>query len=69
MKGGQGAAAGHRRFEYAGETVLELDKEKEQEDGHGYTPVKLTISKNRHGSCGFLLLRWHGAMQRHEEVK
>lgn len=68
-KGGQGAAAGHRRFEYAGETVLELDAEKEEDDGQGYRPVKLTVSKNRHGSCGFLKLRWHGAMQRHEEVK
>lgn len=69
VKGGQGAAAGHRRFEYAGETVLELDSDKDQEDGQGYRPVRLTVSKNRHGSCGFLSLRWHGAMQRHEEVK
>lgn len=67
--GGQGAAAGHRRFEYAGESVLELDAEKDTDDGQGYRPVKLAISKNRHGSCGFLSLRWHGAMQRHEEVK
>jgi replicative DNA helicase len=68
MKGGQGAAAGHRRFEYAGETVLELDADKDQDDGQGYRPVTLTVSKNRHGSCGFLKLRWHGAMQKHEEV-
>ncbi len=68
VKGGQGAAAGHRRFEYVGETVLELDAEKEEDDGQGYRPVKLTVSKNRHGSCGFLKLRWHGAMQKHEEV-
>lgn len=65
--GGQGASAGHRRFEYAGESVLELDLDKDQEDGQGYKPVKLTLSKNRHGACGFLSLRWHGAMQRHEE--
>lgn len=69
VKGGQGAAAGHRRFEYAGETVLELDADKDQDDAHGYRPVKLTVSKNRHGSCGFLSFRWHGAMQKHEEVK
>lgn len=69
MKGGQGAAAGHRRFEYAGETVLELDAEKDEDDGQGYRPVKLSVSKNRHGSCGFIKLRWHGATQKHEETR
>lgn len=66
--GGQSASAGSRRFEYAGESVIELDSiEKETEDGDGWKTVKLTVSKNRHGSCGDVLLKWHGAMQKHTE--
>lgn len=67
--GGQSGAAGNRRFEYAGESVIELDavKEGEGEDEQGYREVKLTVSKNRHGSCGQIRLKWHGAMQRHSE--
>jgi len=66
--GGQSASAGSRRFEYAGESVIELDSiEKELEDGEGWRTVKLTVSKNRHGSCGDMLLKWHGAMQKHTE--
>lgn len=66
--GGQSASAGSRRFEYAGESVIELDSiEKETEDVDGWKTVKLTVSKNRHGSCGDVLLRWHGAMQKHVE--
>jgi replicative DNA helicase len=67
--GGQSASAGSRRFEYAGESVLELDSvnEKDGEDSSGYKTVKLSVSKNRHGSCGETLLQWHGAMQKHTE--
>jgi len=67
-KGGQGAAAGHRRFEYSGETVLEIDckEEKGQDD---WQECLLTISKNRHGSCGRIPLRWQGKTQRHEETR
>lgn len=67
--GGQSASAGSRRFEYAGESVIELDtvSEKEGEDSEGWKTVKLTLSKNRHGSCGSVPLRWHGAMQKHIE--
>lgn len=64
--GGQSASAGSRRFEYAGESVIELD-EKDGEDSDGWKVVKLTVSKNRHGSCGDVLLKWHGAMQKHTE--
>jgi replicative DNA helicase len=66
--GGQSASAGSRRFEYAGESVIELDSiEKETEDSDGWRTVKLTVSKNRHGGLGEVLLRWHGAMQKHTE--
>lgn len=65
---GQSSSAGSRRFEYIAEAVIGLEPvEKEAEDGDGCKTVKLTVSKNRHGSCGDVLLRWHGATQKHVE--
>lgn len=65
---GQSSSAGSRRFEYAAEGVIGLEPvEKDTGDNDDWKTVKLTVSKNRHGSCGDVLLRWHGAMQKHIE--
>jgi replicative DNA helicase len=66
--GGQAASAGTRRFEYAAESMIELDAVNgDTEEPSGWRRVKLTVSKNRHGECGSVPLLWHGAMQRHKE--
>jgi replicative DNA helicase len=67
-QGGQASSAGSRRFEYAAESMMELDIEdpKAPPDAQGWKKVRLTVSKNRHGECGTVPLRWHGAMQKHE---
>jgi replicative DNA helicase len=64
--GGQNSSKGTGRWEYAGESVFGIDKEKEEEDGQGWTPVKLSVSKNRHGKTGSVPLRWNGALQTYE---
>lgn len=69
--GGLNAGAGTRKIEYAGETVLSLDREDNaKEDGAGEVPVKLRFSKNRHGAAGRTVeLKFHGALMRFREVK
>lgn len=64
--GGQNSSKGTGRWEYAGESVFGIDREKEEEDGQGWTPVKLSVSKNRHGKCGAVPLRWSGDQQKYE---
>jgi replicative DNA helicase len=49
-EGGMNAAAGTRTFEYGAESVIDLAAEKV--DAAGFTPIKLTLSKNRHGAPG-----------------
>lgn len=68
--GGLNAGAGTRKIEYSGETVLDLHREQEaKEDGSGEVPVKLTLSKNRHGTAGKPIeMSFHGALQRFKEV-
>jgi replicative DNA helicase len=67
--GGLSAAAGSRRFEYSGETVLDLGREKETPpDAAGEVVVTLTVAKNRNGPAGRKFsLRFHGALQRFRE--
>jgi replicative DNA helicase len=69
--GGLSASAGSRKFEYTGESVLDLNvDDKEASTGTEYEKtVVLHIAKNRNGSAGrrYKLL-FHGALQRFTEV-
>ena len=69
--GGLNAGAGTRKIEYSGETVIDLHRDAEtKQDGAGEVPVKLTLTKNRHGATGKPLeLRFNGALQRFTEGK
>jgi replicative DNA helicase len=64
--GGLNAAAGSRKFEYTGESVLDLAKdEKASTAPPGSTPIMVTIEKNRNGSPGKrIALEFDGALQR-----
>ncbi|GEM_PF-1148680 len=51
--GGLSASAGSRKFEYAAETVFDLNREKDTPpDAAGEAPLTLQIQKNRNGSAG-----------------
>lgn len=72
--GGMNAAKGTSRVEYAGETVLGLNTEYDddgnpaQPDMHGERSVWLTVEKNRHGEKDRRInLKFHGALQRFSE--
>jgi replicative DNA helicase len=67
--GGMSASAGTRKFEYAAESVFELNREKDTPpDAAGEVPLTLTLSKNRNGSPGRTIkLKFHGALQRFRE--
>lgn len=69
--GGLNAGAGTRKIEYSGETVIDLHRDGDtKQDGAGEVPIKLTLSKNRHGATGKPLdLRFNGALQRFTEPK
>ena len=70
--GGLSASAGSRKFEYTGESVLDLSAAERDAPGGALapatpneTPVTLTIQKNRNGAAGRRLkLVFHGALQR-----
>ncbi len=68
--GGTNAGAGTRKIEYAGETVLSLDrKSDEPENGAGEVAIKLRFSKNRNGAAGkTIALQFNGALQRFTEA-
>lgn len=68
--GGQSGTAGTRSFEYASETVLELQAKKDgTPDADGKTHIELTLSKNRNGSPGRKIdLMFTGRLQEFEEV-
>jgi replicative DNA helicase len=68
--GGTNAGAGTRKIEYAGETVLSLDRDaKAPENGAGEVPIKLRFSKNRNGAAGkTVALHFNGALQRFTEA-
>jgi hypothetical protein len=69
--GGLSAAAGSRKFEYTGESVLDLNvDEKDPPAAAEYEKtVVLHLAKNRNGSAGRRYrLRFHGALQRFTEA-
>jgi replicative DNA helicase len=68
--GGLNAGAGTRKIEYAGETVLSLDREIDApENGAGEVAIKLRFSKNRNGAAGkTVALQFNGALQRFTET-
>lgn len=80
--GGVNAAAGSRKIEYGGETLLGLHRKTEknpddptgktyrpvQFDGAGEAPSYLLIEKNRHGGGGRVELKFCGRLQRFREV-
>jgi replicative DNA helicase len=70
MKGGLSAGAGSRKFEYRGETVLDLERDPDaREDAAGEVAVAVKFAKNRNGAAGRKVeLRFHGALQRFREV-
>ncbi len=67
--GGQSAGAGTRKIEYSGETVIELNRAPDaMPDSSGEVPIKLSLSKNRHGAAGKSIeLMFNGALQRFAE--
>jgi hypothetical protein len=69
--GGLSASAGSRKFEYTGESVLDLNvDEKDAPVGSEYEKtVVVHVAKNRNGSAGrrYKLL-FHGALQRFTEA-
>jgi hypothetical protein len=66
--GGLDASAGSRRFEYGAESVLALNREKD-EGADGEAKITLTIEKNRNGASGRRIsLLFNGALQRFNEV-
>jgi replicative DNA helicase len=69
--GGLSASAGSRKFEYTGESVLDLSAEREAPPTvDGETAVVLHVAKNRNGAAGQRLrLRFHGALQRFSEAE
>jgi len=69
-EGGISAAAGSRKFEYGGESVLSLSRDKDSAaDAAGDTPVTLMIEKNRNGAPGKKIkLLFNGALQRFREA-
>jgi hypothetical protein len=70
--GGLNAAAGSRKFEYTGESVLDLgvDEKGGPLPGPGETAVVLHVAKNRNGAAGKRLhLAFHGALQRFADLE
>jgi replicative DNA helicase len=67
--GGLNAGAGTRKIEYGTETVIDLDRDLDEEaDGAGEVPITLRLSKNRHGAAGKKIpVVFHGALQRFRE--
>ncbi len=67
--GGQNATAGTRGFEYASESVMDLQAKKDEPDADGKTHIEITLSKNRHGSPGRRIdLMFSGRLQEFLEV-
>ncbi len=67
--GGLNAGAGSRKIEYGTETVIDLDRDLDEEaDGAGEVAITLRLSKNRHGAAGKKIpILFHGALQRFRE--
>jgi replicative DNA helicase len=78
--GGLSASAGSRKFEYTGESVLDLGAGERDAPGGApvalapatpnEAPVTLTVQKNRNGAAGKRLrLSFHGALQRFTDLE
>jgi len=69
-EGGQSASAGTRSFEYASESVIELQavKSKGDNDADGKTHIEVTLSKNRNGSLRKFDYLFEGRIQAFEEI-
>lgn len=67
--GGLSAGAGSRKIEYSAETVIDLGcEEGTRDDGAGERPIRLKLTKNRHGTVGKSLdLSFNGGFQRFKE--
>lgn len=67
--GGMSAAAGTRKFEYSGESVLELSADDDaRDDPQGERAVTLRLAKNRSGAAGReIALLFSGRLQRFAE--
>jgi replicative DNA helicase len=70
QRGGLNAVAGSRKFEYTGETVLDLSEDDKAPLGApGTVALIAKLQKNRHGAPGKpILLRFNGALQQFEVV-
>ena len=67
--GGLSAGAGTRKIEYQGETVIDLERKGDVENGAGEFEIVLKLAKNRHGSIGKpITLKFNGALQRFSEI-
>ena len=66
--GGLSAGAGSRKIEYSAETVIDLScDETAREDVQGEKPIRLKLTKNRHGAVGKTIeLQFNGGFQRFE---
>lgn len=64
--GGLSAGAGSRKIEYSAETVIDLGSEEGvRDDVKGERPIRLKLTKNRHGAVGKTLdLSFNGGFQR-----
>lgn len=69
--GGLNSGAGTRKIEYSAETVLDLDRDMdEQANGAGEFRINLHIVKNRHGNIGVRIpLLFNGALQQFHEAE
>jgi replicative DNA helicase len=68
--GGINAGAGTRKIEYSAETIIDLEREKKEENGAGEVEVLLKLAKNRHGTANKpIRLSFNGALQRFTEAK
>ncbi|RYG65285.1 hypothetical protein EON80_17625, partial [bacterium] len=68
--GGLSAGAGSRKIEYSAETVIDLNiEEGVRDDVKGERPIRLKLTKNRHGAVGKTLdLQFNGGFQRFKEM-
>ena len=69
--GGLSASAGSRKFEYSGESVLDLSADEKAPPGPpNETPIVVHVAKNRNGAAGRRLrLNFNGALQRFTDAE
>ena len=63
-----GSGAGSRKLEYASESVLSLERSKDEGNGTGDALIEATFAKNRNGRQGAMVeLIFAGALQKYSE--